>query len=317
MISIRAFGFLEQLQDRHGTRKDEFFSRSESIREAIFDKVTGERDRVLEELAESLSAKKLSERLVSPLIGDVVDYARETDWAILDCMVLAACAGRSPESIAKSMTPALLAFLAIRMLDDALDKHDTYKDDYATVRGALRNRYPDQETVDGAHWLLTTMIFAEAMRHTGEEDNYFSCQTLEAMMAEFTNDRAWNAADYREMAVGKMVNYGLLIYQPILNLIDTDSDDALRTFVECGSFVGQLVNDLGDVESDRQRGQPNFWLVEPSPAAEAMLIGELQRMEKFADTAPDDFSYYASARIHDLADYTLRLLGEARPAASA
>src|SRR5262249_46304113 len=118
---------LKELWDRHSGVKGEFYRRTEERRAFLYDLVRRSRDHYLG----ALLRRGIEDQSRAPELAEIAQmvstYASSSDWALLDLIALAACCTQPPERIAVSLSPVITAYQALRMVDDVIDGHLTYK----------------------------------------------------------------------------------------------------------------------------------------------------------------------------------------------
>lgn len=279
--------------------KSELFSRTEECRACLLRAIQEERDLLLQRSALALP------RAHSAALDPVREYAHDSDWALLDAIALASCSDVPTAVLARDMAGRSLLFQAIRMLDDGLDEHESYKGAYPTALNRLRSRFDDGHGTS-LHWLLVAMTLCAGASSTDPRGTAHALRTLGGMIGELFLAESSGEEDYEGMAEGKMVQYGLLVYEPVIDLF-AGPRLALDDFVRRSLHLGQIANDLHDVEDDRKRGQLNYWSL-PRAAPADPGEGVLQRMRELAERGsrlPEPLDRYAAARVGDLARYML------------
>ncbi len=110
--------------------------------------------------------------------------------------------------------------------------------------------------------------------------------------------------DYLRMVEHKMVSYSRLIYGPVLDAAGRSLDGATGAFFDSSFVLGQVLNDLADLEEDTIRRQPNFWTANGA-GAPAEMLARFEELTTLMGEPPRDLAGYAHSRIADLAQYGL------------
>lgn len=293
---------LRELLDEHDPAKDRFMTASSDRRANILDALVTARDALLERaLGERRSGLPICS-ITSNLASALHRYATISDWAIYDAIQLAACLPFDSRRLGEALAPRALLFLSIRMLDDSIDGHVTYKGHYATIVGELKT---STEHAIEVNTIASLLIGLEASRQVDPEDLALAQTTLHGQLFEFDPVAADSLASYESMVTAKMVAYGLVVYGPLLRAIEPPFRHAVDGFVRRSLMLGQVVNDLVDRESDEERHQPNRWsLAEELGDTEAAFLSDLELLAEGCRTL-GAYAPYGAARIADLARYTL------------
>src|SRR3954452_18777057 len=221
---------LAELAELHvdaNARKDAFSDATTARREAMADAFRDQRDALFDDVLAGAPRT---------MADAVRGYAHRTDWALLDLVALAACSPLTPDAAGRLVAPRAFLYQALRMLDDAVDDHDTYKGGERTLLGELRTR-PSWAPPELAGTLVPmTMMVVHACTQLDAEDVALAQRTLGGMLVEAT-PRDWTVIRYRELVEAKMVSYGMLLYRPVALSFD---EPALTTFLARSFFVSQL-----------------------------------------------------------------------------
>ncbi len=97
------------------------------------------------------SARRSSPVLTTASTGlarEAVEYLHCCDWALYDVFALAVAIGADGTAVEALIGPVLV-YQSLRLVDDVVDGHRSYKGAYETLYGYLRRHYDDPE----ARWL--------------------------------------------------------------------------------------------------------------------------------------------------------------------
>ncbi len=302
---------LKEIDEKHRDKKDHFYRQTTTRRAALLDAVEQVRDRRLGEL---LTRRTSSLKISAPiyeLSKLVSDYARRSDWALFDVVALGSCLAQPSERIANRLTPAIIAYQALRMLDDVIDEHYNYKGRYPTLLGSIHGLIGGRVGEMASNLIPILLMIIDVSSELAEEERIFMQRTLAGMLDEAISGDIANLTRYREMTEGKMVSYGMLLYSPILGLCDPDRCSFLGRFLRHSFYIAQVANDLQDREEDGKRNQINFWNMNlDDKAGIHSYMLEVMRLSASVAWIEPRFKGYAHARIADLTGYSLQIIGE-------
>jgi hypothetical protein len=308
MLDEKNLKLFRSLDAMHRVRKDKLYTRTSERRAELLRAIKLARDALIERAFDTAENSIGRCPALGVIKGEVCAYASRSDWAFFDLLALAACSDQAPEAVAKVLAPRALIFHALRMLDDALDGHVTYKGGVTTLLGAI-SAVPALEPVRLAVSVLTaTLLTIEGALGLTDADRSWIDRTLLGMVEEVSGLVPWSRDRYREMAKAKMVSYGMFLYSPVVNVFGTSTKAALGKFLEESFFVAQMSNDLHDRENDRGRKQPNYWLLTDGPeAAVPQFVAEVLLLSNSCASLTPDVVDYGHARVADLLHYILQV----------
>jgi hypothetical protein len=312
MLDSATIELLKELDDNHRPHKDAFYKQTAAKRPSVFDLMKRARDRRLEQLFSRSIAAQSGAAVLSSVATLVCDYASRSDWALLDLVALASSLPQPGEEIALSLAPTMVAYHALRMLDDVIDGHHDYKGRFPTLLGRIHGLFDGRGSEAACNLLpLLLMVFDSAHELTSE-GRAFAERTLMGMLDEAIAGDITTLPRYRQMTEGKMVSYGMLLYAPALGFLDPASRRPVSRFLRLSFFLAQIINDLQDREEDRRRHQINFWNLPLGDEAKTVFMLEFMRLS--ASCAWIDLQYrgYAHARVTDLAGYALQIIAQAQ-----
>jgi hypothetical protein len=297
MLTTETLAQLESVRSRFVSARNRFHGATEEARSKLFFALRSRRDDEVRATLESGPGRPLDW-----LAGEAVEYLHSCDWALLDVYALAVALGVDGSVVEELLGPALV-YQSLRMVDDVVDGHRSYKGAYETLYGYLRRHYDEsQARAFGLLAATAVGLRGAALLSAGAGTAEHARRTLVGMALELQPCR--EPEDYLRMVDHKMVSYSRLIYGPVLESAALPSEGRAGEFFD-GSFVlGQVLNDLADIEEDTARQQPNFWLANGEAAAGAML-GRFEELVALAADLPAVLDGYAQSRLADLAQYAL------------
>jgi len=310
---------LEELRRRqlaHEPLKQRYFHETSALRELLLRELPRARDAWME----GLFGQWPSTAAVAPVMRELQAYARRCDWGLLDVTALAAALpSLDPDALARFMAPRLALYQAFRMTDDALDEHLDYKGQLRTALGTLVDGGMPLSAARATQILGALMMAMQSCAELSPPERELGLRTVWGALAESVPQEPWSLAQYREMVRGKMGCYSMLLYGPLANRLAPAEGEggALHAFLERTFYVSQVINDLGDRDDDRARGQPNFWnLGLDAQAQQAEFQAELDALESGCRGFDGALGGYAHSRMADLLRYTLDVAEQASARAS-
>ena len=303
---------LEHLLQKHEPFKEAFYERTEALRSTLLETVQSVRDERLGSMLHQAGFDQPPNDPLAPVAAETRRYNRFCDWSIYDLVVFGACLEAPAHEIARRLAPPLLVFHAFRIGDDVVDGHEDYKHGAPTSLANLRAQLGSKDRSAVANLIVVFMMLLEASRDLGERERTLALRTLGGAIREslFTGSDSYahDLGAYQTLVDGKMISYGLLLYNPLITLVPTAQRAAIELFLARSFYVAQLTNDLLDREDDRRAGQANFWNLhrEARPAVET-FANLLRWMSQRCDRFPGDLRFYAHARTADLLRYTLQI----------
>ncbi|OLT35190.1 hypothetical protein BJF79_07045 [Actinomadura sp. CNU-125] len=292
---------LAGLNEAHKPAKDSFYADTEGQRGTLLKEVRRARDQLL---ATFMAPAQRRWPDLETLSRETLEYARRCDWTLIDLVALAAALRVGPAELGRRLASPLLAYQALRMLDDVIDGHLDYKGGYETFYGVML-RARGSDTARGLTICTAAALLAEGTRHLDDPQVRQLHETLASATRELHGIGPNEHLDYLHMVAGKMGAYSSIIYGPVL--ADVAEAQAVTKFLARTFFVSQVINDLHDLEDDRARGQPNFWLLYPSAREAATAFGlHLDELEAAYTALPDMARPYGDVRLTDLSGYALQ-----------
>ena len=245
------------------------------------------------------------------LARETLVYLHKCDWALLDTLALAVAVGLDGATVDVLGGPVLV-YQSLRMIDDVVDGHTSYKGAYETLYGFLLRHYDEPEARAICILAATGLAIRGSALVTGSSAEH-ARRTVTGMLLECqSTETAPSLDEYLGIVERKMVSYSRLLYGPVLEAGGLPLEGPVATFFDSSFVLGQILNDLHDLEDDYARKQPNFWTAEGSGGAEDMLHRFSALVALFAEL-PEVLVPYAHARVADLTQYALEIVELGRP----
>jgi hypothetical protein len=293
---------LEASRRLHGAAKQAFFDETASARTELLDGVAAARDAILDALLARNDPVAQSSPQVQPVLSALRRYARCSDWNLIDVSALALCLPERDRHLVTSLAAASLSFHALRMVDDAIDGHHSYKGSYPTMLGELATRPETRPTATTATLLAALPLLCEGLARCPSINDALQRTVFGALHELLACDPR---REYDAIVDGKMVSYGLVLYGPVLGAMAPVDRESATAFLRASFRIGQLANDLLDADADRQQGQPNFWNIHGDDAALAMTR-DIEHLTRLGEALAPRYQPYVAARICDLGTYAIQ-----------
>jgi hypothetical protein len=306
MIALSSLkAHFDEIHRCHVGVKDDFMSRTEMERAELLRSIAEARDRLLDGCLENASPQARASPLFASAIQSLRRYASASDWSLIDAVNLALCLEPGLRGgLVRQLAETVLAFHALRMVDDVIDGHLSYKTHYQTMYGELMD-HPALRPVAADVTLITALlVLSEGVGRYPSILGDLQRTILGALHERVATDPG---AEYDSIILGKMVSYGLVLYWPVLASTPEEARPPVASFLRESFRLGQLLNDLLDREQDRESNQPNFWNLHPHEGVD-LLVGELTTLAAQADALPWQFRPYGATRVVDLAGYGNHIL---------
>ncbi len=291
---------------------------------------------------------------VAELSGDnplAVEVARQTaeyvdwlQWTLWDLPYLAVALRPEPRRLRRTVAACGLVYLAIRVLDDLLDRHFWYRGRRHTLLATLTRSQGRGQRSEGLTLLAAVLLATEGIARliADLEDQAEpagggrgAVETLAAAVAamrrvlvglivEESEREAWSPAMYERLIELKNVDYFRILYAAL----DPGEASPLAPFLTARAALAQKLNDLEDSPADEARGQPNLVAVHRRPPAaavpyepayatapaaplppriEALLAADFLRLGELAAALPPRERAVASVKLAEQLDQARRL----------
>jgi hypothetical protein len=236
---------------------------------------------------------------LEPILAATRDYLSWLQWVAWNAANLAPLLGEDLRTPARRLAPAMLSYAGLRLVDDGLDRHDTYKGFHPTVFGWLQARRPHLPVDPGAYSaFLGFCIFAFGLRRTADEAGAAAARDLGRLfegvvvgaLAEPLVGVDCGARSYEQIARRKSAAYNLILYKPLVEVIDPTVRRSLLSVLSEMDVLAQLVNDTRDEGDDRDRQQPNAAVQGLyGNGVSAEIAARLERLWADASSLPDPY----------------------------
>ena len=213
-------------------------------------------------------------RVLEPVLDETSDYLLWLRWVGWNVANLAPVLHADPGPAAARLAPAMLAYAGLRLIDDGLDDHRSFKGHRRTVVGFLHERGDAAAGRAGVYSaFLGFCVFTHALRRIGPAgreplDRLFAALSV-GVLAEGLLDSATELQIYEPIVRRKSGAYNLILYKPVLEGVEESLRLRLLGALAEMDSLAQLINDFNDAADDETRAQINaFNLFEPVQARE-------------------------------------------------
>lgn len=298
---------LENILKESRPFKDAFLSATESVRQKHMRFIIGKRDVYLDTFMSSAEDDDMGQNLSTVVLKEVKAYANRCNWNFIDIVFLMACVDNLDETVLEKVARLSLLYQALRMIDDLIDDHLYYKEEFITLYGVLKSNPQTSARALSGSILPALLMICEGLRNS--TDKYFSLtiKTVCGALREIDDVKSITLTKYNKIVEGKMISYGMLLYGPVLDAMGRTSEQTMKSFLRKSFLFSQIANDLIDREDDLKRGQPNFWNIfsRIEDAADYYLAQLLEIYISLHDF-PAELKPYAYTRLYDIMNYVVQ-----------
>ncbi|MFI5244764.1 MAG: class I SAM-dependent methyltransferase [Gemmatimonadales bacterium] len=203
--------------------------------------------------------------LCTTLTRQLCDYVEWLQWSLWDLPYFAVPIGIDADTFRQRVAGCGYVYLAGRVLDDALDRHFTYKSKRRTLFSVAVAETSTAQAADRLAVLSGVLLLTEGLSRlaadTGGETLPVLRKVLQSVrravigaMMEHTAQEHWNEDFYERLVVLKNVDFWRTLY----SAVDPDRQSPLYPFLERYYALAQKFNDVLDFPEDLKRGQPNL-----------------------------------------------------------
>jgi SAM-dependent methyltransferase len=202
--------------------------------------------------------------LCTTITRQLCEYVEWLQWSLWDLPYFAVPIGIDRATFRDRVAGCGYVYLAGRVLDDALDRHFTYKSKRATLFAITVEESPTAQRADSLAVLSGLLLLAEGLSRLSQPGDEmlvvlqkvlqsFRRAVIGAMM-EHTAEEHWDEDFYERLVVLKNVDFWRCLY----NAVDPERESPLYPFLERYYALAQKFNDVLDFPEDVKRGQPNL-----------------------------------------------------------
>jgi SAM-dependent methyltransferase len=245
-------------------------------------------------------------RTCADLGEKVTSYLDWLQWTFWDLPHFALALSIPETRLRKAVQTCGMAYLSLRIFDDVVDRHFTYKGRHGTLFGAFERSRQTHQRAEGLTILAGLLVCFDGLSRLAsrpgadEEDRAMLGSSLDALrrtvtgaILEMSPREDWDAAYYARLVNLKNVAF----WQTLYSGLDPRHESPIYPFLERYYATAQKLNDAQDFADDERRGQPNLIslclpregeAVEGAfpPRAEEEVGGDLLDMGRMAEALP-------------------------------
>ena len=198
------------------------------------------------------------------LVKNMGRYVDWLQWSLWDLPHLAFALKLDEEALRTGVSSCGMVYLSMRMFDDVIDRHHSYKGRGDTLLGLSHANRRSGQSGDALAVLGAMLLFLEGLGRIAEGDHKLLAPTFRALIKaarrtalgaamELSTPDEWSREFYDRLIVLKNVEFWRTLYA---GLDPTGKSPLLPVWMRYYK-IAQLVNDVQDLVDDERRGQPN------------------------------------------------------------
>ncbi len=252
-------------------------------------------------------------------------YLDWLQWTFWDLPHFALALSISGERLRMAVQSCGMAYLSLRIFDDVIDRHFTYKGRHGTLFAAFEQGRRSHQRAEGLTILAGLLVCFDGLSRLSASDDpeqramlggaldALRRTTIGAVL-EMSPREEWDAAYYERLVQLKNVAFWQTLYAGL----DPRHESPLYPFLERYYATAQKLNDVQDFADDERRGQPNLLslsLAREGEAtdgmypvrAEAEIAGDLLEMGRMAEELPERERLAALVKLGESLDEAFHL----------
>jgi SAM-dependent methyltransferase len=200
-------------------------------------------------------------------------YVDWMQWCLWDLPVLAVALESEADEFRCSVTACGIVYIAIRIFDDFIDQHYSYKGRHDTLLATVSTAYPDPQKAAGLSALAGLLLCFQGLQTLTEAGLAATLhevvgsvrRAVVGAIMEFADLHQWTPSEYQRLVRLKNVDYWRVLYVSL----DPTYSSPLYPFLEKYYELAQYLNDVEDYEDDARWGQPNLLAIHQATDAAA------------------------------------------------
>ena len=213
-----------------------------------------------------LAGDNLLCRRLAEATAEYVDWFQ---WALWDLPAFAVALRAEREPFRRAVASCGMVYLAIRLIDDVVDRHFLYRGKRRTLLSSLSELPEGGRASELTHLAAVLLCLHGLLALAGDGGALLAAeearQRLGRVMAsarrvvlglvlELSAPDSWDDASYERLVELKNVDYSRILYAAL----DPGDRSPLAPFLRRYYALAQMLNDVEDHPQDEQRGQPNL-----------------------------------------------------------
>jgi SAM-dependent methyltransferase len=257
------------------------------------------------------------------LVEKTSAYLSWLQWTFWDLPYFAFALRLPPERLQLAIKSCGMAYLSLRILDDVLDRHFSYKGQAPSLLARLAADRQSHQKAEGLTILAAILVCFAGLERLAAAADPFSREALAQCLAslrkttigaimEFNPGQAWDADYYHRLVQLKNVEFTRALHAGI----DPRQASPLAPFLDPYYALAQQLNDVRDFCEDQVRGQPNLVSLllapeEKPPSNTARLAAALAKtileLGAIAEGLPETERLIAQVKLHERIQEALQL----------
>jgi SAM-dependent methyltransferase len=222
-------------------------------------------DEALDVLQRKVEAVSAGDPSCLRVVGEVKEYVSWMQWALWDLPYYAVAARPTLAQFRRTVAACGLIYISIRIFDDVIDEHYSYKGRHATVLASASQDFTRGRSAQGLTILAGLLVCFEGLEHLlslpadvpasapGRVISAIQRAVVGAIM-EYSGSQQWSSAFYDLLVELKNVHY----WQSLYAALDPELTSPLYPFLEKYYALAQNLNDVQDFDEDQRLQQPNL-----------------------------------------------------------
>jgi SAM-dependent methyltransferase len=246
----------------------EFVARNEACVDSYRREISNGMDEALRRLREDVDRISGGNDVARRLSEQTSEYAGWMQWSLWDLPAFAVAIRPKPDAFRAAVIACGLVYTAIRIFDDLVDQHYSYKGRHDTLLAAISDDHARPHEATALSSLAGLLLCFEGLQRLSDPGQPIPATTLPVLVSsirravvgaimEFTDLHAWSLDSYSRLVRLKNVDYWRALYAAV----DPQLESPLYPFLERYYELAQYLNDVGDYESDLASGQPNLMVL--------------------------------------------------------
>jgi|GEM_PF-1104652 2-polyprenyl-3-methyl-5-hydroxy-6-metoxy-1,4-benzoquinol methylase len=222
-------------------------------------------DTALEQMQTMIQETSGGNLACARLLEQVREYVSWMQWSLWDLPYFAIALRPSLDSFRQAVTACGLVYISIRIFDDAIDQHFTYKTRHSTLLATTSQTFPQSRDAQGLTILAGLLLCFEGLRKLVDSDPNMQTAITRGLVPsiqravigaimEYSDSSEWTSDYYERLVRLKNVDYWHALYAAL----DPEHASPLYPFLEVYYNLAQNLNDVQDIEEDQRLGQPNL-----------------------------------------------------------
>jgi SAM-dependent methyltransferase len=257
----------------------------------------------------------------SPVVHELGEqasaYVDWMQWCLWDLPVLAVALESEADTFRSAVMACGIVYISIRIFDDFIDQHYSYKGRHDTLLATVSTTYPDLQKAAGLNTLAGLLLCFQGLQALTEAGLTATVhevvgavrRAVVGAIMEFDELHQWTPAQYQRLVKLKNVDYWRVLYAGL----DPTCSSPLHPFLEQYYELAQYLNDVDDYEDDARWGQPNLLAIHQAADPVAARCAAIDDIPSWP--IPGKTEQFIAERFLRLAEMLAKLKGTERSVA--